>query len=92
MVEFRRPVSHCYTIQQVIHGSAFGNISSPIGVSSVKCNGDESNFGDCPVVHSYNCPTKMYASVFCSKETIKDLGLFIILPLKVCLVIVIGRL
>ena len=64
---------------QVIHGSAFGDLSSRIGVTSVKCNGDESSFRDCPVFHSYDCPSGLYVSVFCSKEKITGTGRFVLI-------------
>ena len=63
-----------FFVLKVIYGSAFGNLTEPIGVSSLKCDGDEKRINDCPIVHSFDCPSKTYASVFCSNENIVDNG------------------
>ncbi|XP_052276945.1 deleted in malignant brain tumors 1 protein-like isoform X3 [Dreissena polymorpha] len=55
-------------------GSAFGNVSSPIGVNSVQCKGGENVFNKCSMEFSSSCPSGKYASVYCSQENIFDKG------------------
>ncbi|XP_060571753.1 deleted in malignant brain tumors 1 protein-like isoform X2 [Ruditapes philippinarum] len=59
---------------KVIQGSAFGNLSSSIGVNSVNCDGDEREFKNCKMEFSSECSSGKYASVYCSDSVIVDTG------------------
>lgn len=63
-----------YSDGKVTPSSAFGTLGSSIGISSVRCDGDESEFKNCNMDFSSNCPSGQYASVYCSKDIIIDTG------------------
>ena len=58
-----------------IPSSGFGpQKETQIGLRSVRCRGDEVNLLQCRVTWDENCPTDMYASVYCSNITITQTG------------------
>jgi len=63
-----------FTYGKAIHGSAFGNVSGPIGFTNINCKGDEVNFFDCHVKLDKRCERKTYASVYCS-QTLVNTGI-----------------
>ena len=60
-----------------IGGSAFGNISGEIKITSVKCTGTELDLASCDLTYSDTCSSGHYASVFCSNVVIVDKGVFL---------------
>ena len=83
-----------YPAGQALYPKAFGSRSETIGVTQVKCSGDEERFEDCPMqMHSYSC-TKSYASVVCAPQDSDATGeqtslLFLTLPVLVLLLVVV---
>jgi hypothetical protein len=63
-----------FTSGRTVSGSAFGDVSGTIGVTAVKCNGDEEDFFRCPFSWSTECSSKTYASVYCGNTSIVDTG------------------
>ena len=56
--------------------SGFGHFNgTPIGVRNVQCKGDEDDLFKCSLTWDDKCPSKMYASVYCSNGTIMETGM-----------------
>lgn len=63
-----------YVDGRVINGSAFGNLTGPIGFMNVTCQPGETDVTNCSYTFKGTCNSKMYASVYCSNATIVDNG------------------
>lgn len=54
---------------EALYPSAFGQQTGSVGVTHVRCTGDESRFEDCAMeISSYRCASRAYASVVCATE------------------------
>ena len=68
----------CKTINEkfkdgkAIRSSAFGNMTTKIGVTNVNCMGTEADFSKCSYMSSSRCDSGQYASVYCSEKKINS--------------------
>ncbi len=54
--------------------SAFGWNVTPIKIADTTCTGKEESLMECNMTRNVNCSTGIYASAYCSNETIVDTG------------------
>ncbi|XP_021368435.1 deleted in malignant brain tumors 1 protein-like [Mizuhopecten yessoensis] len=63
-----------YVDGRAINGSAFGNLTGPIGFTHMKCRSGATDITKCYSTSNGTCKSKMYASVYCSNTTVVDTG------------------
>lgn len=67
-----RSLKQGYEYGLVIKGSAFGNLSSPTNITSIRCSGSETDILNCDIRNTGSCNSGHYASVQCSRTPITD--------------------